>query len=163
MREFNCLLMALALLWSSTASAFRSCATPDSYAYRATTRYMVGEISFDESTGEAQGTETTYNYSNQVAEGFTECHVTYELSGSYVPGQVGVFVLDATRSNFSDTCPGYLIEQSYPKTLLYALQMAFDSDGRSVVSMAGSGEILASGNWAVGRAVYKTEEECAIH
>jgi hypothetical protein len=161
-KAFFVISLAASLCWSGSAVAFRSCAIPDSHAYRASTRYVVGEIAFDEQTGQAHGTETTYNYSNQADVGFSECHVTYELSGSYIPGQEGVFVLDATRTNYSDSCPSRLIESRYPQTQLYALQMEFGHDSRSTVSIAGSGEFLADGNWAVGRVLYKTEEECTI-
>jgi hypothetical protein len=164
MRGFYYLVIvtAVALLWTTSASAFRSCEIPDSHAYRAFTRYVVGEIAFDESAGSANGTETTYNYTNQLVDGFSECHVTYELSGSYVPGQQGVFVLDATRTNFSDTCPSRFVEIQYPESRLYAFQARFGDDGHLVVSVAGSGEFLADGNWAAGRALYKTEEKCTI-
>lgn len=141
--------------------AFRSCQQPDSDAWAAATRYVVGEIDFDSETGRAAGTETTYNYANQYGEGVNECHVTYELSGSYVPG-VEVFVLDATRTNYSPSCPPREFEIEYPPSRLYAMQMEFGDGGLAVVSSADSGEFLARGTWHEGRAMYKTDETCTI-
>ncbi|MBK6511134.1 MAG: hypothetical protein IPG06_18000 [Haliea sp.] len=87
----------LIVLSANTVAAFRNCNTQDSDAWSASTRYTVGEISFDAASGLASGTETNYNYSNAHADGIGECHVTYELSGTYVP-VVEVFVLNARRS-----------------------------------------------------------------
>lgn len=149
------------LLWASSASGFRTCETADSDAWSATTRYTVGELAFDDITGSASGTETFYNYSNAYATGAGECHVTYELSGSYVPG-VEVFVLNATRTNYSDTCPAGLLRIEYPATLSHSFQMQYESDGSALVNSADSGELLAGGSWQPGRAVYKTGEQCTI-
>jgi len=151
----------LALIWASSASAFRTCETQDSDAWSASTRYTVGELSFDDATGSASGTETFYNYSNTYAAESGECHVTYELAGSYVAG-VEVFVLNATRTNYSDSCPPALLRIEYPETLSHSFQMEYASVGSAVVNSADSGEQLAGGSWQPGRAVYKTGEKCSI-
>ncbi|MCB1731016.1 MAG: hypothetical protein KDI21_11115 [Halieaceae bacterium] len=151
----------LALGWMSGASGFRSCDIADSYAWSASTHYTVGEIAFDAVTGTASGTETRYNFSNDASDGAGECHVTYELTGTYDVG-VEVFTLDATRTNYSESCAPALLGVEYPQSRLYALQMAFGEDGTARVSSAASGEMLASGSWQAGRAVYKTPEECTL-
>ena len=150
----------LALYWAQGASGFRGCASADSDAWSASSHYTVGEIAFDVVTGVASGTETRYNYSNDPDAG-GECHVTYELTGTYNAG-VEVFTLDATRTNYSESCAPGLLGVEYPPRRLYALQMAFAEDGSAMVSSAASGELLASGSWAAGRAVYKTPEECTV-
>ena len=149
------------VLWPGSAAAFRTCDVANSHAYAASTQYVVGEIVFDQMTGLASGTKTIYNYANQDADGFTECHVTYELSGSYTPG-AETFVLDARRTNYSAACPPKLIDIDYPTDLTYSLQMEFGADGTSQVSIADSGEFLAHGSWEAGMTVYKTSESCAI-
>lgn len=149
------------LLWPVSAAAFRACETANSDAYAASTQYVVGEIMFDQMTGLANGTQTIYNYANQDADGFTECHVTYELSGSYTPG-AEIFVLDARRTSYSAACPLELIDLEYSTELSYSLQMNFGADGTSQVSTADSGEFLANGSWAAGMTTYKTSESCAI-
>jgi hypothetical protein len=58
------LISSLTLAWSGGSSAFRGCDTENSFAFSASTQYAVGEIAFDTATGVANGTETTYNYSN---------------------------------------------------------------------------------------------------
>ena len=150
-----------ALLWGGSASAFRSCDTQDSDAWSATSRYSVGELTFDDTTGSASGTETFYNYSNAYPAGPGECHVTYELNGSYVAG-VEVFVLNATRTNYSDSCPPALLRIEFPETLSHSFQVEYASDGSALVNSADSGELLAGGSWQPGRAVYKTGEQCSI-
>ena len=99
------------LSWSGGASAFRVCNIENSHAYSASTQYAVGEIAFDRATGMADGTETTYNYSNREDEGFTHCHVTYEFSGIFESAS-GTLVLDAQRTNHSDICPQDLLPLS---------------------------------------------------
>ena len=152
---------ALALVWASTAAGFRNCETEESAAWSASTRYTVGELAFDDATGSASGTETFYNYSNTYAAGAGECHVTYELSGSYVAG-VEVFVLNATRTNHSDSCPPALLRIEYPETLSHSFQMEYENDGTAMINSAESGELVAGGSWQPGRAVYKTGEQCSI-
>jgi hypothetical protein len=149
----------LALLPAANVNAFRSCGSDISSAYSAATRYTVGEIDFDDISGLAAGTETTYNYTNSADDTARECHVTYELSGTYVPG-VEVLVLDATRTNYSPSCPSRTLEMDYPPGRLYSLQLELESGGRARVSLADSGEFVALGTWGAGRAVYKTEEKC---
>lgn len=159
-RKMKFLLFAVALLVVGHASAFRNCSIADSDAWSAETHYTVSELAFDDITGTASGTETIYNYSNAYPTG-GECHVTYELSGSYVPG-VEVFVLNATRSNYSDTCPDSVLRIQYPATRLQTLQVDHGADGAAVVSSGDSGEFLADGSWQRGKAVYKTGEECSL-
>lgn len=149
------------LFLPGSAAAFRSCDVENSHAYAASTQYVVGEIVFDQMTGLATGTKTIYNYANQDADGFTECHVTYELSGSYTPG-AETFVLDARLANYSAFCPQKLIDINYPTELTFSLQMEFGADGTSQVSIADSGEFLAHGSWEAGSALYKTSESCVI-
>ena len=149
----------IALSWGSGASAFRNCETADSSGFSASTKYTVGEVDFDEVTGLASGTETTYNYSNEHYDSFVECHVTYELDGNYVSGG-GVFVLDATRTNHSASCPTDFLEINYPDNVLHSLQVEFDEGGQAVVKNAASAEFFAYGSWASGTAVYKTDEKC---
>lgn len=149
------------LVAAGPASAFRNCGTQNSDAWSAATRYTVGELSFDDTTGLASGTETIYNYSNTYDSQIGECHVTYELSGSYVPG-VEVFVLSGTRSNYSDTCPPDLLRIEYPADLLLSFQMQPAPDGSAVVSRADSGVSFAQGTWQPGKAVFKTGELCSV-
>ncbi len=151
----------LLMLEVGPASAFRNCGNEDSEAWSAATRYTVGELAFDDTTGLASGTETIYNYSNAYDTRLGECHVTYELSGSYVPG-VEVFVLNGTRSNYSETCPPELLRIEYPADLLLSFQMEPAQDGSAVVSSADSGAHLADGSWQPGKAVFKTGEHCSI-
>jgi len=151
---------AIAALVAQHASAFRNCSIADSDAWLAETHYTVSELAFDDTTGTASGTETIYNYSNAYPAG-GECHVTYELSGSYVPG-VEVFVLSATRSNYSDTCPDSVLHIQYPAIRLQTLQMNHGADGSAVVNSGDSGEFLADGSWQQGKAMYKTGEECSV-
>jgi len=155
------LLSVCLLLWAGHASGFRNCETEDSYAWTAATRYLVGELDFDDVTGEASGTETIYNYSNAYPGAVGECHVTYELSGSYVAG-VEVFTLSATRTNYSDTCPAELLRVEFPATLQHDFQVTYDALGSAVVNNADSGEVLAQAAWQPGRATYKTGEHCTI-
>ncbi len=149
------------LLWPAAAAAFRNCQIENSDAYLASTRYVVGEIEFDAVTGEASGTKTIYNYSNRRQDAFQECHVTYELSGSYSAGS-GMFVLDARRTNFSQECPRDMIAETYPADRTYALQIDFDHSGSAAVSLADNGELFAQGSWEAGRTVYKTAETCTV-
>jgi len=149
------------LVVSGPAGAFRNCDTQDSDAWSAATRYTVGELTFNDTTGLASGTETIYNYSNAYDTSKGECHVTYELSGSYVAG-VEVFVLNGTRSNYSDTCPPDLLRIEYPTDLLLSFQMQPAQDGSAVVSSADSGVHLADGYWQPGKAMFKTGEICSI-
>lgn len=151
----------LSLLWAGNAAAFRNCGVDDSAAWSATTRYAVGELDFDDTTGLASGTETIYNYSNTDQDGFGECHVTYELSGSYVPG-VEVFVLSASRSNYSPTCPPALLGSQYPANMQHAFQMQHTEDGAAELNSADNGDFLAEGSWQSGKAFYKTGERCSI-
>jgi len=153
--------LCLALCWASGAAGFRNCGVQYGDAWSADSHYTVGEIAFDGTTGTASGTETRYNYSNHSADGVGECHVTYELTGTYDAG-VEVFTFDAIRTNHSASCPPFLLGVEYPPDRLYALQMAFAEDGSAEVRSADSGETVASGSWASGRAVYKTEEKCTI-
>jgi hypothetical protein len=155
-------LVSIALLVvSSQASAFRNCGNEDSEAWSAATSYTVGEVAFDDTTGLASGTETIYNYSNTYDSHQGECHVTYELNGSYVPG-VEVFVLAGTRSNYSETCPPDLLRIEYPADLLLSFQMQPAQDGSAVVNRADSGLSFAEGTWQPGKAVFKTGELCSI-
>lgn len=151
----------MAVIWAGEVSAFRNCAAEYSDAWSAATRYTVGELAFDDTTGLASGTETIYNYSNDYPSGAGECHVTYELSGNYVPG-VEVFVLAATRSNYSDTCPSELLTVEYPAITLHTFQIEHAEDGTAVFNSGDNGAYLADGFWQPGKAVYKTGEQCSI-
>jgi len=155
------LAFGLVLVAARPASGFRNCEAENSDAWAASTRYTVGELTFDEVTGLASGTETVYNYSNTYETGAAECHVTYELTGNYVAG-VDVFVLAARRSNFSDSCPTAVLRSDYPPDLLLSFQLAHRDDGSAVLNQADSGEYLAAASWEPGRAVYKTGEQCSI-
>lgn len=149
------------IVWAGYAQGFRGCETADSDAWSAATTYRVGELAFDETTGLASGTETIYNYSNAYGGGVGECHVTYELSGSYVTG-VEVFVLSASRTNHSESCPPELLRIEYSKNILRAFQMEHATDGSAVLNSADNGEFLALGFWLPGKAVYKTSEQCTV-
>ena len=140
------------------AHAFRACDSAYGDAYTAST-YTVGEFEFDFVTGLASGTQTTYNHPLAEAAGFSECHVTYALSGSYTPGS-GTFVLEGERSSYSPDCPANLIDADYPDSRYIALQVVFLEDGSSEVSAADSGELVARGSWRPGQAHFKTEESC---
>ncbi len=140
------------------AHAFRACDSAYGDAFTAST-YTVGEFEFDFVTGLASGTQTTYNHPLAEAAGFSECHVTYALSGSYTPGS-GTFVLEGERSSYSADCPANLIDADYPASRYIALQVLFLEDGSSEVSAADSGELVARGSWRPGQAHFKTEESC---
>lgn len=159
--HFFLAVLSVPVLWPGSAAAFRTCDVENSHAYAASTRYAVWELVFDQITALASGTTTIYNYANQDAVGFTECHVTYELSGSYTTG-AETFVLDAKRTNYSAACPSRMIEIDYPTDLSYSLQMKFGANGESQVSIADSGEFLADGSWETGMTTYKTSESCTI-
>jgi len=150
----------IALAGVGTASAFRNCDMQDSDAWSAATSYTVGELSFDDVTGLASGTETLYNHSNAYVTG-EECHVTYELDGNYVPGSE-VFVLSATRSSYSESCPPELLEVQYPVTMLRNFQMAVSGEGSARLNSADNGDFLADGSWRPGSAIYKTGERCSM-
>jgi hypothetical protein len=150
-----------AMIWAGEASGFRNCEVEDSDAWTAATSYTVGELTFSDTTGLASGTETIYNYSNAYATGGGECHVTYELNGNYVSGSE-VFVLSATRSNYSDTCPAAVLATQYPATILHNFQMEHSQDGSAVLNSGDNGDFLADGSWQSGRAVYKTGERCSL-
>jgi hypothetical protein len=152
---------ALALAGAGKAGAFRNCEAERDDAWSAATSYSVGELAFDDTTGIASGTETIYNYSNAYPTGIGECHVTYELSGSYVPG-VEVFVLNATRSNYSDSCPPALLRVEYPENRHHSFQMTHARDGTAVLNSADNGDFLADGSWQPGKAVFKTGELCSL-
>ena len=151
----------IALAWAGGASGFRNCEIEDSDAWSAATRYTVGELSFDEVTGLASGTETLYNHSNAYATGGNECHVTYELTGNYVPGSE-VFVLSATRSSYSESCPAALLAAEYPANIQRNFQMTFSADGSARLNSADNGDFLADGSWQRGSAIYKTDERCSM-
>ncbi len=152
----------LLVLSANTVAAFRNCNTQDSDAWSASTRYTVGELNFDAASGLASGTETNYNYSNAHADGIGECHVTYELSGTYVP-VVEVFVLNARRSNYSDTCSDALLRVEYPSDRFLTLQVELAPGGSAVVHNVENGDFPAFGIWQAGTVVYKTQEQCSIH
>lgn len=143
---------------SGGAHAFRACDSAYGDAFTAST-YTVGEFEFDFVTGLASGTQTTYNHPLAEAAGFSECHVTYALSGSYTPGS-GTFVLEGERSSYSADCPANLIDADYPDSRYIAIQVVFLEDGSSEVSAADSGELVARGSWRPGQAHFKTEESC---
>jgi hypothetical protein len=153
------LVCALALM--DSAQAFRTCDIDNSGAYAASTQYIVGELAFDEMTGLANGTETTYNYSNRSFEGFTECHVTYELSGSYDAGSQAFFI-DANRTNHSPACPAKLIDFEYPDYRMFTLQVMLGDDGVSELRTDERAGFLATGTWRNGRTAYKTAEKCTL-
>ena len=159
----SCLLLAVFIAASFTgeAQAFRTCTTEDSDAYTASTQYVVGETAFDPDTGLASGTETTYNHSNTSLQGFGECHVTYELTGSFESSS-GTLVLDARRTNHSVSCSAEFIEVSYPRERLYALLIELGGDGRATVHLADNGELLAQGEWSPGSTAYRTRETCTM-
>lgn len=154
-------LLALLFFPSFGVHAFRTCDMNNSFAFSAATQYMVGEILFDETTGQATGTETIYNHANREFEGFTVCHVTYEFSGVFEPSS-GTLVLDGTRTSHSATCPGDLIALTYPSERLYALYVEFEGNGRTAVHSATSGELLAQGDLDGAAIAYRTGEECTI-
>lgn len=142
-------------------AAFRTCASENSEAYTASTQYVIGEIAFDSTTGLATGTETTYNHSNAGFQEFGECHVTYELTGSFESAS-GTLVLDARLTNHSATCPADFIAADYPDERLYALSIELAVDGSTQVHLADNGELLAQGEWSPGSTAYRTEETCSM-
>ncbi|MEP4148443.1 MAG: hypothetical protein ABJL54_14595 [Halioglobus sp.] len=158
---FRVLILVSAITLPLPATAFRSCEVEHSEAYLATTQYKVTELSFDFTSGEANGTETTYTHSNNADSESTECHVTYELSGSIEPVS-GVVVLDAHRSNHSVSCQDGLVEQAYPADRLYALVLEFGEGGHAQVRRADNGDLIASGDWAEGVTAFRTGEVCSL-
>jgi hypothetical protein len=155
------LVLVVGFIGPERASAFRSCVAEHSDAYTASTRYVVGEIAFDPTTGTASGTETTYNHSNAAFPGFGECHVTYELSGSFESAS-GTLVLDARRTNHSAACPPDFIATGYPAERLYALLIKLGGDGSTLVHLADNGELIAQGEWSPGSTAYRTPETCTM-
>ena len=160
-RWFFIIFLVLSLAWSGNTAAFRTCAVENSAAFAAATHYIVGEIAFDGATGHASGTETTYNHSNRDSEGFSVCHITYELSGVFEP-VTGTFLLDANRTSHSLACPDNLITVEYPNKRSYVFQIDFESDGSSAVRLADNGELLAQGDWSAGKMTYRTAEDCTV-
>lgn len=149
------------VFFSLPANAFRSCDVGHSDAYLATTEYKVTELSFDVTRGVAQGTETTYTHTNNSESDSTECHVTYELSGSIEPVS-GVVVLDAHRSNQSVSCQQGLVEQFYPADRLYSLVLELGEGGRAQVRHADNGDLIATGDWTEGVTAFRTGEVCSL-
>lgn len=160
-RSFLSLALAAACILPTQASAFRACESENSEAYTASTQYVVGEIDFDPITGMASGTETTYNHSNTTFRDVGECHVTYELSGSFESAS-GTLVLDARRTNHSAACPPEYIATDYPAERLYALLIELAGDGSTQVHLADSGELIAQGEWKAGSTAYRTPETCTM-
>ena len=149
------------LAWPGTSAAFRNCPVEHSDAYRVESRYLVGELDYDAATRAAGGTETHYNFSNQHHSGVAECHVTYELSGTFAP-ESGLFLLEAARSSASHTCAPAFVEAEYPPYRSYALEVVFREDGGAELYRAEDGELLAIGDWRQGGLLsYKTPERCA--
>jgi hypothetical protein len=155
------LIPLIAAICAGEVRAFRACDVDNSDAYTASTQYVVGEIAFDPATGIASGTETTYNHSNASLQGLGECHVTYELTGSFESSS-GTMVLDARRTNHSVSCSPEFIEASYPPERLYALLIELGGDGRALVHLADNGELIAQGEWSTGSTAYRTRETCSI-
>ena len=155
------LVLVVSFAAAKNALAFRSCDAENSDAYTASTQYVVGEIAFDPITGIASGTETTYNHSNTAFEDFGECHVTYELSGSFESAS-GTLVLDARRTNHSAACPPDFIAVDYPAERLYALLIELGGDGSTLVHLADNGELIAQGEWSPGSTAYRTPETCTM-
>ena len=160
-RHALCYAISLFIAGPESANAFRNCNVGDGTAWSATTEFRVGELVFNDATGSASGRETIYIFSNTYGEGLGECHVTYELSGSYVAG-VDFFVLDGVRSSHSNACPRNILEAQYPLDLRFSIQMERQQDGSLVVNSASNESYIAHGNWKEGSAYYKTEERCKI-
>jgi hypothetical protein len=143
------------------ALAFRDCGVEDSGAWAALSRYVVGELGYDDATGATSGTETHYNFSNLEPRGVAECHVTYELDGVFESFN-GAFMLEARRSNLSPNCDPGFIDTEYPEFLSYYLEVRFSADGRAEMRRSDTGEVYASGDWGHGALAYKTEERCFL-
>jgi hypothetical protein len=145
---------------SAPVQAFRDCGVEDSGAWTALSRYVVGELGYDDATGAASGTETHYNYSNLTSAG-AECHVTYELDGVFEPFNRAL-VLEARRSNLSPDCDPEFVDAEYPEYLSYYLELALAEDGRAEIRHSDTGAVFASGDWGHGALAYKTEEQCFL-
>ncbi|WP_133125990.1 hypothetical protein [Pseudohalioglobus lutimaris] len=149
--------------WHSSAMAFRNCdPNQDSSVFRGSSRYFIGELEFNESTGQTIGTETHYNYSNLDGSGVSECHVTYDISGFYEAASA-LFLLDARRSSQSAGCEQAFIDANYPEFTSYTLQVSFKSGGNVEVLRADSGETVGVGTWYEGSVSYKTQETCELY
>jgi hypothetical protein len=151
----------ISLTFAGETRAFRTCDADNSDAFSASTQYVVGEIAFDPTTGLASGTETTYNHSNSALQGLGECHVTYELTGSFEASS-GTLVMDARRTNHSASCPPEFIDADYPPERLYALLIELGGDGNASVHLADNGELIALGEWSPGSTAYRTRETCTM-
>ncbi len=151
------------LVWTPRALAFRNCdPAQDSDSYRGSSSYFIGELEFDEQTGETQGTETHFNFSNRGATGVVECHVTYALSGVYEPGS-GLFLLDAEKTGNSVDCDSDFLDINYPQFSSYTLYIEFGAGSRVEVTRADSGEAVGEGSLGEGTLSYKTAEICELY
>lgn len=155
--------VVVAVLWSSQAQSFRNCdPAQDSESYRGRSSYFIGELEFDEQSGETLGTETHFNYSNNGSTGVVECHVTYELTGVYESGS-GLFLLEARRSGNSIGCDSEFLDTNYPPFSSYTLQVESGAGSRVKVTRADSGEALGEGTLGGNTLSYKTAEVCELY
>ncbi len=157
-----CTLLALAIgAPPGAALAFRDCGVEDSGAWSALSRYVVGELGYDNDTGATSGTETHYNYSNLPPRGVVECHVTYELDGVF-EAYNGAFMLEARRSNLSASCDPDFVAAEYPESMSYYLEVAVGEDGIAEMRRSDTGELYATGDWRSSGLAYKTDEQCSL-
>lgn len=149
--------------WHTTSMAFRNCdPSQDSYGFRGSSRYFIGELEFDKDSGLTLGTETHFNYTNLGSDGVVECHVTYEITGVYEAASA-LFLLDASRSGHSQGCESGFMESNFPESNTYTLQIVFKDNGSIEVRRADSGEAVGAGAWTEGSVSYKTEETCELY
>lgn len=154
-----CVALALAFGWCSAAHAYKNCGlSQDTWSFWDSS-YFVGELEYDVESGGAMGTVTHYNFSKRGPGEIRECHVTYEFSGIYEPVSA-LFLLDADRTNRSQSCSGDFVDSRFPAYVSHTLQLHQDGNIGVELSLADSGEIFAQGNLGEGSLVYRTEETC---
>lgn len=156
--------LALILLLSAAGpvQAFRNCQIDgDSAAFRGSSRYLVGELTYEASSGTASGTETHYNYTNAGPAGLNECHVTYELTGIYDDAGA-LLLLDAELTNQSHGCDPDFVDADFPDYRSYTITLRKSHDGITELLDSGSGSVLASGDPAEGTLLYRTDEACIL-
>ena len=156
------LALVLFLGGGAPAQAFRNCQIDgDSAAFRGSSRYLVGELTYEAASGAASGTETHYNYSNVGPAGLNECHVTYELSGIYDDAGA-LLLLDAELTNQSHGCDPDFVDAEFPDYRSYTITLRKSDEGITELLDAGSGIVLARGDPAEGTLLYRTDEACML-
>ncbi len=161
-RRYLTALLPLLLATAQPVQAFRNCQIEgDSNAFRGSSRYLVGELTYEAGTGSASGTETHYTYSNAGPAGLAECHVTYELTGIYDDAGA-LLLLDAERTNQSRDCDPGFVDTEFPSYRSYSMTLRQSGEGLTELVDASSGLVMASGDPSGGALLYRTAESCSL-